>query len=201
LVYFGQLNCFAVGVVGPTPRRDTMEVTTVPNQSTLTLTPKQIERFWSNVDTSGDCWEWRGTIMHEGYGVAHFNYRHYRAHRVSWELTNGPIPDELCVLHRCDNRSCVNPAHLFVGTRDDNMRDMVAKARQRHGDNHPFKINPQLAQRGEAHGISKLTAQQVREIRRLRAEGVPYAQIGRRFEISGGHTYAIVNRRLWAHVD
>jgi hypothetical protein len=91
-------------------------------------------RFWSKVDKTGDCWEWQGGHV-KGYGEITAGKRPGRtwryAHRVAWELTFGPIPRGLCVLHRCDNRGCVRPAHLFLGTVADNNRDMWAKGRGR----------------------------------------------------------------------
>lgn len=76
-----------------------------------------------------DCWFWRGRCTGDGYPRWGMSY----AHRMAWKLARGPIPDGLFVLHRCDNPSCVNPDHLFVGTQSDNMRDMVEKGRQRGG--------------------------------------------------------------------
>lgn len=89
-------------------------------------------RFWEKVRTQPDgCWEWQGGRARFGHGLIHTGpgARLSQAHRVSWELNVGPVPPGACVLHRCDNPPCVNPAHLFLGTKHDNIRDMVAKGR------------------------------------------------------------------------
>lgn len=82
--------------------------------------------FWSRVDVRGpdECWPWMNAKTPNGYGTVYFGGRMVGAHRVSWELTHGPIPDGLFVLHHCDNPPCCNPAHLFTGTHTDNVRDM-----------------------------------------------------------------------------
>lgn len=91
--------------------------------------------FWSKVDRSGDCWEWKGARRYfykakgAGYGRFHVERKEVSAHRYAWFLTHGEIPASMCVLHRCDNPACVNPSHLWLGTPMDNARDCVSKGR------------------------------------------------------------------------
>ena len=93
------------------------------------MNPKQVARFWSKVQTGDGCWKWDGAIASHGYGVLNVNGRIKRAHRVAWELLNGPIPERAVVLHSCDTPSCVNPLHLSIGTQAQNLADMWAKGR------------------------------------------------------------------------
>lgn len=101
-------------------------------------------RFWAKVDRRrGQCWTWLASVVQSGYGHIHSNGRLILAHRVSWELRHGPIPGGMQVLHRCDNRRCVNPDHLFLGTHQDNMDDMVLKDRHCRGERSPAaKLSP-----------------------------------------------------------
>jgi hypothetical protein len=86
-------------------------------------------RFWRNVDKRGpdECWPWQSSTNQWGYGTASLAGRPKLAHRIAWELAYGAIPVGICVLHRCDTPGCCNPAHLWLGTRKDNMRDMLRK--------------------------------------------------------------------------
>jgi|688.fasta_scaffold1124452_1 hypothetical protein len=98
----------------------------------MDLTEKQIINFWDKVLKTETCWEWQGSLNIKGYGKFHArnkNNKIYATHRLSWILNNGEIIDNLHVLHKCDNRKCCNPDHLFLGTHRDNMDDMVNKGR------------------------------------------------------------------------
>jgi hypothetical protein len=100
------------------------------------------ERFWRKVKKSEGCWEWQGWRDDGGYGsIGSFgNADRVKTHRYSWQLHNGPIPDDLLVCHTCDNPPCVRPDHLFLGTHLDNMRDKMKKGRHKAGrrtPNHP----------------------------------------------------------------
>jgi len=148
--------------------------------------------FWKHVDRRGpdECWPWLGYINDSGYGATRTkNNKLLRAHRISYRLAHGSIPKGVFICHHCDNPACVNPAHLFSGTPADNVRDMDKKGR---------RVNaPSL---GEAHGMSRLTAGQVTEIRTLAASGITNAEIARRFSISDTHIWRIVSRRNWKHI-
>lgn len=129
----------------------------VPNGAALDVADvlAAADRFWSKVGRTGDddCWEWQASKFTSGYGQFGIGSRPWPAHRVSWVLANRrPIPRDYYVLHTCDNPGCVNPRHLFVGTHKDNMGDMIRKGRK-------------TASSGENHHRSKLTADQVAEIR------------------------------------
>lgn len=132
------------------------------------------ERFWRLVAKGDGCWTWLGTKTCGGYGKIHVSgearqsRRSAWAHRVSWELANGPIPGGLFVCHQCDNPSCVRPDHLFLGTNDDNMQDAKRKGRNA---------------KGERHGMAKLSDEDVREIRRRSAAGDTAAALGARFGV------------------
>lgn len=87
------------------------------------------QRFWEKVDKTEECWNWTAATRNSGYGCIKVNGKVQDSHRLSWSLVNGDIQNGLFVLHRCDNRLCVRPDHLFLGTQKDNMRDATSKGR------------------------------------------------------------------------
>lgn len=143
-------------------------------------------RFWAKVrkPNQESCWEWQGKMRPDGYGTLSIGAEHTRAHRISWELHHGPIPNGLCVLHRCDNRRCVNPVHLFLGTKADNNRDMMQKGR----GNQPY---------GEKKRNSKLTADAVLMIR---ASAESNTSLGRKFGVDNSVISRVRNRLSWTRV-
>jgi len=132
----------------------------------------------------GQCLEWQGAINPWGYGSLMMNGRKRTASKVAWEMTRGPVPRGLLVCHTCDNRRCFEPTHLFLGTPADNSRDMAAKGRSISFGS-PGRVNPSL----------RFTDEQVRQMRRMHADGLSYHAIGRHFDAFPMVVYRIVNRQ------
>lgn len=161
-------------------------------------------RFHSSYEASDPdaCWEWKGLIASTGYGAFCKKHRPIGAHRQAWEYANGTIPDGMSVLHHCDNRRCVNPAHLFLGTQADNMRDMCKKGRSLSGDRNPVRVNPDLIRRGESHRRAKTTDDLVRAIRQDRRENAtPHKVLSARYGVPIPRLRSILYRTTWKHVE
>jgi hypothetical protein len=147
-----------------------------------------ISRFKTLHPIHGYCWDWLGAKV-GGYGVLTVKGKPTKAHRLSWESFYGVIPEGMYVLHKCDNPACANPDHLFLGTNDDNMADMVSKGRQC---------------RGEGQHSARLTEDQVREIRlvyqrRSRVYGV--TALSRRYKVPVQIIVRVVKGETWRHVN
>jgi len=156
----------------------------------ITLNPKTTTNFWKKVEAGPfmDCWLWTASKLPDGYGRFAVNRRLQLAHRVSWIIHNGPIPEGMLICHRCDCPSCVNPYHLYAGTASDNMQDMIRKDRRK-----PCK--------GEGHPITNLSNQKVLEIRKLWLEGsMTQLEIAKRFSVRTPAIWKIVHRYTWTHI-
>lgn len=172
-----------------------------------TFSAEQIKAFWIRVVKTETCWIWNGFINDWGYGKlsVRVDGRIYSlgAHRISYEIHKGAIPDGLCVCHSCDNPKCVNPDHLWIGTHADNSHDRDKKGRQvpHCGDKNGARIHPERMTKGEDNHFSKLTENSVREIRSLCASGMGRLQVANIFNVSRDNVRMIVLRKTWKHVQ
>lgn len=150
--------------------------------------PSPEQRFWSKVQQVGqdECWNWKGYVgISNGYGKTSFNNVRGTAHRFAYQIAKGEIPKGLCVLHRCDNKICCNPAHLFIGTLADNVADMVSKNRQHRPD-------------GDKHHNRKLSEAIVREIRTQHSKGnISMRQIAIAKGVYPSVIQNIIHRKSW----
>lgn len=162
------------------------------------------EQFWRRVDKNGPypssrgrwklttrCWIWIGAKLRSGYG----QYRGTKAHRVSYSLLVEPATPDVLVLHKCDNPSCVNPDHLFIGSPQDNMDDKVEKGRWSGG-------RPSETAQGELNPKAKLTGAQVIQARKLYSEGISAASIAIMLDIKApiGTLKGAIKKRTWRHI-
>lgn len=162
--------------------------------TSIALSVKDIDRFWKKVNKNGPngCWVWKsgdngkgyGKFYVEGSGKVPYQY----AHRLSWEMANGAIPDDLWVLHSCDNPTCINPSHLFLGTQTDNMRDAANKGRIKGGA------------RGERNVNCKLSEDAVKRIKAMIDQEVHLKDIAKKFGVSTQAIFLIKSGRSWAWV-
>ena len=193
-----------------------------PKRPEIKLSDKDIARFWTKVDKSGgvnSCWNWMaGKKL--GYGAFKANGIQHTASKVAFILKNGQIPYHnsyhgFCVCHKCDNPACCNPDHLFLGTSDDNMRDMVNKGRSLFGDKNPsrtrpetrprgkdhhYSRNPNLIKRGSENKSSKLNEEQVLKILEMRKMGMTCRFISKQFNVSNVIVSLICRREVWVHI-
>ena len=145
------------------------------------------QKFWDNMDRSGgeaSCWPWLRHRLPTGYGHVADRGKMVRTHRRAWALTNGPIPAGLYVCHRCDNPPCCNPAHLWLGTAHENMRDASAKKR------FPDRTGPKNSR-------AKLSESNVLELRRMCADGATVASAARRFGVGWTQAKRVVDGENW----
>lgn len=161
------------------------------------------ERFWSKVrQGDGECLVWAGGLDRDGYGWFKADRKMWRSPRWVYGVAVEPIPDGQMVLHTCDNRACVNPSHLWLGTNADNMADMAAKGRAAAGDQHGARLHPETIRRGEANlGGGKLTEQAVLAIRATYARGgIRQVDIAQSYGVSQRMISTIVRGETWTHL-
>ena len=146
------------------------------------------DRLYSRVSFNGECWDFTGPLNRSGYGVIGDNGKYYYTHRVSWEISNNKkIPKGMIVLHSCDNPSCINPAHLSLGTHQDNADDMCKKGRS-----HKPK--------GEKNNNSKLKNEDVVDICKLLNNSVKKSDIAKKYSVSDSVIRNIEIGKVWAHI-
>lgn len=147
------------------------------------------ERFWSKVRRTKTCWLWTGAINQAGYGNFYIKGKYVSAHRARWFLKHRHFSAEQ-ILHKCDTPNCIRISHLFEGTQLDNIRDMDAKGRRMT-----------QSRQGEQHHKAKLTNDDVRRIRRLREQRLPFKQIVAQYPVCLGTIEYIVYGKGWTHID
>lgn len=175
----------------------------------ITPTIYDIQRFWSKVKFGDGCWEWQdytgGTT--NKYGVIRIDNHKIKAHRLSWFIHFGHIPESILVCHHCDNPRCVRPDHLFLGTVRDNSDDMVRKGRAASGARNTAYLYPERRPRGETHGNHKLTEDDIRYIRKhyfhaKKGQRNPTSRIlSEMFGIPPSYVNLIGARKIWKHVE
>lgn len=186
--------------------------------SLLSLSEADAKRFWSHVEKTDGCWNWRTRrgLAPYAYGQARLFRRPLGAHRLSYMMHVGEVPQGLQVCHRCDNPRCVRPDHLFLGTIGDNMRDRTAKGRQARGQTHGWALHPERVVRGDRHwskrlkdrvprgernGFATLTEADVIAIREAYAAGrASQNELARQYNTAQANVWRIIHRRAWQHV-
>jgi len=192
MIKTGRLSAFKIGCGGLTsdyriPKSEIQRLSIVNLDEVVDdLVEKRISekksktwlRFLSKVEKTESCWIWKGAKSKSGYGVFSFLCKYIRAHRASYILHKGEIPNNLLVLHSCDVRDCVNPDHLHLGTPKQNMQEMMVRGRSKY-------------LKGTQSPSCKLTDEQVKEICNLRHKKIPAKEIALKYNISFGYVYEL----------
>jgi HNH endonuclease len=147
-----------------------------------------ISLYNRKVIKSNGCWTWNGNKDKDGYSIFGFRKKTLKAHRISWQIHKKEKIDGISVLHKCDNRECTNPDHLFLGMAKDNILDMIKKGRR-------------VAAKGEKHSRAKLNNQNVIEIRNLVQKGLTHRAIAKMFNVDNTLIRDIKSRKIWGHLN
>lgn len=183
------------------------------------ITKHNAETFWALVErgAADKCWPYKGPKTPRGYGAITYLKKSWRAHRLAWTLTKGPIPAGQVVCHKCDNPPCCNPAHLFLGTNGDNTRDAKRKGRLASGERHPTKVhgtahlprgadhhsktNPACVARGERNAGAKMTELTAIAILQRRADtGLSAKKLAIEFGVGFGSVKHLLKGKTWAYL-
>ena len=156
-------------------------------QGCVELSESNKQRFWRHVDQSGKCWEWKASLTASGYGKFKIDGKSVQAHRVAYQISTGKSAEGFLVTHTCDNKKCVNPDHLRLGTHSSNAIEA-------------YERGPLALRKGELHHRAKLSAQQVVEIRNLYKSGIGYKKLAKKYGVDRVSIRSIVKGELWKHV-
>ncbi len=170
------------------------------------IRPDILKYIESKLIQSGECRLWTGKLTKKGYGQTSYQGRSWYVHRLLWTLRRGPIPEGMLLCHTCDHRNCGLEAHHFLGTPRANMRDMIAKGRERHNNNargevHGSRLHPERIKHGDNHPSSKLTDAQALDILGMyRDAQPPYKEVGDIYGVSASTIFLIVKHRIRKHL-
>lgn len=156
----------------------------------------------AKVEKTDSCWNWIGCLHKSGYGWVTSSGKTQLAHRLAYKIFKGIIPQELCVCHSCDNKRCVNPDHLWLGSQAENIKDRDSKGRQvsPSGEKHRFRLYPESVPKGSAHPLAKLTEPQVLAIKSRYSLGWSVRVLAKEYGVNVPAVYKLLNGKTWRHL-
>ena len=155
----------------------------------------EASKLWNYTRQEGDCWVWTRCRFENGYGAFKVANKQWRTHRLAWTLMHGEIPAGLQVNHHCDNKACINPAHLYVGDQKQNRQDAVRRGRTAKGIRNGMYTHPESRSTGERNSNHKITDEQRADMRIAYAQGgVTLSQLGKQYGITAQSVYSSVKR-------